>query len=64
MSTIVKFDAIRRYHMYAQLRALDLEIKGIKFKASVYAHIKRTYNLKGSRKKVRDQFAELIGEDV
>jgi hypothetical protein len=38
-----------------------LEIKGLKFsRGSIYAHIKRAYNLKGNKEKVLKQFEELI----
>jgi hypothetical protein len=51
------------FNMLAQRSALKLEIKGLKMsKGSVYAHIKKTYNLKGGKQKVLDQFEELLME--
>lgn len=52
---------IKRFHMTAQLKALRLEILGFKHsKGSVYAHVKRTYGLKGDRHDVAIQLLEMI----
>lgn len=49
------------FHMLAQYHALKLETKGLRFsRGSVYAHIKRTYGLKGSKKRVLEQFRALL----
>jgi hypothetical protein len=50
------------FAMIAQKHALKLEILGMRHSSgrSVYAHIKRTYGLSGSKQKVLEQFTELI----
>lgn len=46
--------------MLAQKMALSLELKGMKHsRGSVYAHIKRTYGLRGNKQSVYTQFCEL-----
>lgn len=50
------------YNMLAQRAALKLELAGMKHsKGSVYAHIKRSYGWKGTRKAVYDKFDKTIG---
>ena len=48
--------------MLAQKYTLKLEIKGMKHSSgrSVYAHIKKTYGLRGNKERVLEQFSELI----
>ena len=49
------------YRMLAQKHALSLEIKGLKLsRGSIYAMIKKEYNLKGSKVRVYEQFCTLI----
>jgi hypothetical protein len=49
------------FNMLAQKSALGLELKGMKMsRGSVYAHIKRTYGLKGNKQSVYTQFCELV----
>lgn len=49
------------YNMLAQKAALKLELAGLKMsRGSVYAHIKRTYGLRGSKQSVYTQFCELV----
>lgn len=49
------------FNMMAQRSALKLELKGLKMsRGSVYAHIKRTYGLRGNRQSVYTQFCELV----
>ena len=49
------------FNMVAQKSALKLEIAGLKMsRGSVYAHIKRTYHLRGSKQRVYTQFCELV----
>jgi len=49
------------FNMLAQKAALRLEIKGLKMsRGSVYAHIKRTYGLRGNKQSVYTQFCELV----
>lgn len=64
MSTLDTPDAVQAYHMLVQYHALKLEIMGMKHSSgrSVYAHIKRTYNLKGSKQSVLDQFNDILKE--
>ena len=48
------------FNMLAQRSALKLELAGLKMsRGSAYAHIKRTYNLRGSKQSVYTQFCEL-----
>lgn len=52
---------IRWFHMRAQLSALKLDIAGLpSSRGSIYAHIKRTYGLKGTKQRVYDQFAVMV----
>jgi hypothetical protein len=61
--TIDTPEGIELFHMKAQAYALRLEMIGLKHsRGSVYAHIKRTYGLRGSKQKVLDQLADLIEE--
>ena len=61
MTSLTTPNEIAMYHMLAQKSALGLELKGLKFsKGSVYAHIKRTYGLRGNKQSVYTQFCELI----
>ena len=60
MATINPMD----YHRIAQEAALKLEIQGISFRHSVYAHIKRTYGLQGSKQRVYDQFKEMNDREI
>jgi len=57
-------DGIMAYHMLAQRGALKLEIAGLRMSRgrSVYAHIKRTYGLRGSKASVLTQFEEMLRE--
>jgi len=49
------------FHMMAKKSALKMEIGGLKHsRGSVYAHIKRTYGLKGNKQRVYTQFCELV----
>ena len=49
------------FNMLAQKQALKLEKIGLKHSSgkSIYAHIKRTYGLRGSKESVYTQFCEL-----
>ena len=48
------------YNMLAQKSALKLELAGLKHsRGSVYAHVKRTYGLRGNKQSVYTQFCEL-----
>ena len=48
------------FNMLAQKSALKLELQGLKMsRGSVYAHIKRTYGLRGNKQSVYTQFCEL-----
>lgn len=49
------------FNMMAQKSALKLELAGLKMsRGSVYAHIKRTYGLRGNKQSVYTQFCELV----
>ena len=53
----------RLFNMLAQKQALRLETLGLKHsKGSVYAHIKKTYHLRGNKQSVYTQFCELVEE--
>ena len=54
-------DHIELYQMMVQKQALKLEIYGLKTRGrSAYSVIKRIYGLKGSKKRVLEQFTEII----
>ena len=54
-------DAIQKYTQLVLLSTLGLEIKGMTRRGrSVYSIIKEQYNLKGNKKKVYEQFKELL----
>ena len=64
MTTLTDKDQINLYHMMSQRTALKLELKGLKHsRGSVYAHIKRTYGLRGNKQSVYTQFCELIEKE-
>ena len=60
--TFISGDDIQIYRMKTLLRALALEIKGMKISKgkSVYSIIKNEFNLKGSKQKVFDQFQQIV----
>lgn len=61
---IIEGANLKIWHMLTQKAALKLEIGGIKnSRGSVYAHIKRVYNLTGSREKVLEKFSALIEQE-
>ena len=59
--TVISGDDIQVYRMKVLLRALALEVKGMKISRgkSVYSIIKNEFNLKGSKQKVFDQFQQI-----
>jgi hypothetical protein len=60
--TVISGDDIHVYRMKVLLRALALEIKGMKISKgqSAYSVIKNQFNLKGSKQKVFDQFQQIV----
>ena len=62
MVVITDPKGIQRFHMLSQYHAAKLEGLGLKHSSgkSVTAHIKKTYNLCGSRDKVLKEFREMI----
>ena len=51
-----------RFHQLATLYALKLECLGMKHsRGSVYAKVKRDYNLKGDKQSVYDQLKSILG---
>jgi hypothetical protein len=52
MATFVGEAQTRLFQIRAQISALELEGKGIRFRKSVLAHVKRQHNLKGNRERV------------
>lgn len=61
--TTIEAEQIPVFTMICQRQALKLELLGLKHsRGSMYAHIKRTYGLKGSKQKVYDQFAAMVEE--
>lgn len=61
---VVTGDSIQEFRKRTLLRALMLEVKGMKISrgASAYSIIKKEYDLKGSKQKVLEQFQRLISE--
>lgn len=61
-ATVVEGESNVRYYVARlQLKALELELKGIKLgRRSAYAGIKRLYGLRGNKQRVYDSFKELI----
>jgi hypothetical protein len=61
---VVTDDSIQLFRQRTLLRALQLEVKGMKISrgASAYSIIKKEYDLKGSKQKVLEQFEWLISE--
>jgi hypothetical protein len=61
---VVTDDSIQLFRQRTLLRALQLEVKGMKISrgASAYSIIKKEYDLKGSKQKVLEQFERLISE--
>lgn len=59
---VITGDSIREFRVRALLRALRLEVKGMKISRgpSAYSIIKKEYNLKGSKQKVLEQLENLI----
>jgi hypothetical protein len=54
-------DDIMRFHMKTQLSALRLELMGMRHsRGSVYAHIKKTYGLRGNKSSVYEQFKAMV----
>lgn len=50
------------FHLLQLKYALALEIKGLKHsRGSVYAYVKRSYGLKGSKQSVLEQFCRMHG---
>ena len=61
MTVITGKENIELHHLLGLKYALRLEILGMKHsRGSVYAKIKRKFNLKGNKQKVYDKFCELI----
>jgi len=57
-------EQIEMYRLLTLYHALKLETKGLKFsRGSVYANIKREFNLKGNKQSVLEQFGKLIGKE-
>ncbi len=61
---VVTEGSIELFRQRTLLRALMLEVKGMKISrgASAYSIIKKEYDLKGSKQKVLEQFQQLISE--
>lgn len=58
---VIVGNKIEVFHMKTQMKALELEIKGMKSRrGSIYAFIKSNYGLKGNKQKVLEQFKNLI----
>jgi hypothetical protein len=57
-------EEINQYRLLTLYHALKLETLGLKnSKGSVYALIKREFNLKGNKQNVLSQFGKLIGKN-
>lgn len=59
-SQVITGSDIDVYRLFALRRMLGLEIQGLKFRRSVYAQIKREFDLKGNKQRVYDQFSALV----
>ena len=56
-------EEIKQYRLLTLYHALKLETLGLKHsRGSVYALIKREFNLKGNKQNVLSQFGKLIGK--
>lgn len=55
---------VEAFHLLQLKYALKLEIKGLKHRqGSVYAYIKKRFNLKGNKQRVYDQFCDMHSLD-
>ena len=63
MTTVITGDQIHKFRQLALLKALSLEIKGLKGRFSAYATIKKEFNLRGSRESVYKQFEQIVKAD-
>ena len=62
MTTVLTGNQTLRFQQLATLYALKLECLGMKHsQGSVYAKIKKDYNLKGSKQSVYEQLKSLLG---
>ena len=56
-------EEIKQYRLLTLYHALKLETLGLKHsRGSIYALIKREFNLKGNKQNVLSQFGKLIGK--
>jgi hypothetical protein len=63
MTVVLTGDEIPWFRGRVLLSALKLECLGMKRRGpSVYSIVKREFNLKGSKQKVYDQLATILGE--
>ena len=60
MTTVITGDQIQKFRQLSLLKALSLEIKGLKGRFSTYAIIKKEFNLRGSRESVYKQFEQIV----
>lgn len=60
MTAIDTPDGIEFFSLLQHKHGLGLELKGIRFKKSVYAQAKRRYNLTGDRQSVYDQLDKMV----
>lgn len=61
MTTMITGNGITMYRLLALKGALHLETLGMKHsRGSVYAMVKREFNLKGNKQRVYTQFCELV----
>ena len=62
MTIVLTGNEIPRFQQLATLYALKLECLGMKHsRGSVYAKVKRDYNLKGTKQSVYDQLKSILG---
>lgn len=55
--TAITGDDIQVFHLLQLKHAMRLEMKGMRHsRGSVFAYVKRTFNLKGNKQRVYDQF--------
>jgi hypothetical protein len=62
---VITGDSVPRYRLLMLRQGLKMEIKGLRISShrfSAYSIIKKEFNLKGSKRKVLEQFEDLLCE--
>jgi hypothetical protein len=61
---ILEGNDIKIYGLVVLRQQLKSEIRGLKFRFSAYAFIKKKYGMKGNRQKVYDQFSDFVEKAI